>query len=97
MVRGQQVTGPGTFGEEGFLQGSCSSGNGMVNFSFTIPTTAGQQRFHLAFPFTFGPGFGGSSNDAFPGVFFFSPKTGDCVTTPVTEVNIARAAVLVGG
>jgi hypothetical protein len=97
MVRGRQVTGPGTFGEEGVLEGSCSSGSGMVNFSFTIPTTGGDQRFHLRFAFTFGPGIGGSSNDPFPGVFAFSPKTGDCVTAPVTEVNIVRTAVLLGG
>ena len=97
MVRGYQVTAPGTFGEEGVLEGSCSAGSGMVNFSFSIPTTGGEQKFRLRFAFTFGPGFGGSNNDAFPGVFVFSPKTGDCVTAPVTEVNIVRTALLLAG
>jgi hypothetical protein len=96
-VRGSQVTGPGTFGEEGFLDGSCSTGGGTVNFSFGIPTSAGMQRFHLTFQFSYAGGVGGSSNDAFPGVFAFSPKTGDCVSAPVTEVNIVRAGQLLTG
>jgi hypothetical protein len=96
-VRGSEVTGPGTFGEEGVLDGSCSTGGGTVNFSFSIPTTAGMQRFHLTFQFRYAGGVGGSSNDAFPGVFAFSPKTGDCVSSPVTEVDIVRAGQLRGG
>jgi hypothetical protein len=96
-VRGSEVTGPGTFGEEGVLDGSCSTGSGTVNFSFGIPTRVGMQRFHLTFQFSYGGGVGGSSNDAFPGVFAFSPKTGDCVSAPVTEVDIVRAGQLLGG
>ena len=97
LVRGYQVTGPGTFGEEGFLEGSCSSGTGMVVFDFTLPTIAGAERFHLSFHFSFGAGVGGSSNELFPGVFVFTPRMGDCVGTPVTEVDIVRAGLLLGG
>jgi hypothetical protein len=95
MIRGQQVTGPGTFGEEGFLDGSCSSGSGIVTFSFTIPTTDGEQKFRLTFRFAYGPGAGSSFTDVFPGLFVFTPKTGDCVTAPVTEFNVARTGLLV--
>jgi hypothetical protein len=96
-VRGQQVTGPGTFGEDGVIDGSCSSGAGTVHFAFTIPTTAGMQRFRMTFQLSYAGGVGGSSNDGFPGIFAFSPRKGDCVSTPVTEVDIVRAGQLLTG
>lgn len=94
LVRGSQVTGPGTFGEDGVIDGSCSSGSGVVNFSFTIPTAAGPQKFRLTFPFVYGPGGGTARTDAFPGVFVFFPKKGDCINAPVTEFEVHRSAVL---
>lgn len=97
LVRGYEVTGPGTFGESGVLDGSCSAGTGMVDFSFTLPTRDGAERFHMTFHFTFGLGVGESSNELFPGLFVFTPRTGDCVRTPVTEVDIVRAGLLLGG
>ena len=94
LVRGSQVTGPGTFGEDGVFDGSCSSGSGEVNFSFTIPTAAGAQRFRLTFPFVYGPGAGTARTDTFPGVFAFFPKKGDCINAPVTEFDVYRSAIL---
>lgn len=88
------MTGPGTFGEEGVVEGTCSSGSGEVNFSFTIPTTAGDQKFSLTFPFVYGPGGGTARTDVFPGVFVFFPKTGDCINAPITEFNVLRSAML---
>jgi hypothetical protein len=93
-VRGQRVTGPGTFGEEGTIEGTCSSGSGLVNFSFTIPTAAGAQQFRLTFGFLYGPGGGTARTQDFPGVFLFYPTKGDCMSAPVTELNIVRNAVL---
>jgi hypothetical protein len=69
----------------------------MVTFSFTIPTTGGEQRFRLTFPFVFGPGSGTAFTDVFPGPFVFTPKTGDCVTAPVTEFNVVRTGLLLTG
>jgi len=94
MVRGHRVTGPGTFGEYGVIEGSCVAGQGEVNFSFTIPTDGGEQKFQLKFPFVYGPGGGTASTDDFPGVFAFYPKTGDCMNRPVTEFEVVRNAVL---
>ena len=94
-VRGQRVTGAGTFGEDGVVQGTCSSGSGQVNFSFTIPTTAGEQKFRLSFPFAYGPGGGTAQTTDFPGVFVFYPTAGDCLNDPVTEFTVVRNAVLV--
>ena len=93
-VRGQAVTGPGTFGEDGVIDGSCSNGSGVVNFSFTIPTAGGPQRFRLTFPFVYGPGGGTARTTDFPGVFLFYPTAGDCVNAPVTEFKIVRNATL---
>ena len=94
LVRGHPVTGPGTFGEDGVIEGSCSSGSGTVNFSFTIPTTGGEQKFRLTVPFVYGPGGGTARTTDFPGVFAFYPTAGDCMNKPVTEFNVVRNAVL---
>ncbi|MCA1846463.1 MAG: hypothetical protein LC792_25365 [Actinobacteria bacterium] len=94
FVRGYQVTGPGTFGEYGVIDGACAAGQGDVTFSFTIPTTAGDERFRLKFTFVYGPGGGASRTDDFPGVFAFYPTAGDCLNKPVTEFKVVRNAVL---
>ena len=94
LVRGHRVTGPGTFGEEGVVEGSCTAGSGEVTFSFTIPTEAGDEKFNFSFPFVYGPGGGTARSDIFPGVFQFAPKKGDCVNAPITEFNVLRVATL---
>ena len=93
-VRGLQVTGQGTFGEEGHVEGSCSSGTGHALFSFTLPTSGGAQHFQFPVTFTFGPGLGQTSSDVFPGVFAVRPVKGDCLTTPVTEIGVSRFGML---
>lgn len=95
FVRGARVTGPGTFGEDGVLEGTCGTGSGQVNFFFTIPTTAGDQEFQFSFPFYWGPGGGTGNTQVFPGIFMFYPKVGDCFSEPVTEVNLMRFAQLI--
>ena len=93
-VKGHEVTGFGTFGEDGVIEGTCSAGEGKVNFSFTIPTTAGEQKFTLTFPFVYGPGGGTGRTTQFPGVFVFFPTEGDCTSQPVTEFQVVRNAIL---
>ena len=94
LVRGHEVTGRGTFGEYGVLEGTCSAGAGTVNFSFTIPTTGGDQKFRLRFSFVYGPGGGTARTTVFPGVFLFFPTVGDCTNAPVTEFKVVRNAAL---
>jgi len=93
-VRGHEVTGWGTFGEDGVIEGTCTAGQGVVNFSFTIPTSAGEQKFRLTFPFVYGPGGGTARTTDFPGVFVFFPTEGDCTDQPVTEFKVIRNATL---
>jgi hypothetical protein len=94
FVRGYRVTGPGTFGEYGVIDGACLAGKGEAHFSFTIPTTAGKERFRLTFPLVYGAGGGKSDTDDFPGAFLFYPTEGDCLNKPVTEIKVVRSAVL---
>jgi hypothetical protein len=93
-VRGARVTGRGTFGEYGTIDGACAAGSGKVNFFFTIPTSAGFQRFRLSFDFTYGPGGATSESNDFPGAFVFYPRKGDCWGAPVTEFDVVRSGVL---
>lgn len=93
-VKGHEVTGWGTFGEDGVLEGTCTAGEGKVNFSFTIPTAGGVQKFRLTFPFVYGPGGGTARTSEFPGVFVFFPTAGDCTNEPVTEFQVVRNATL---
>lgn len=95
FVRGNRVTGPGTFGEEGVVEGTCGAGSGQVHFSFTIPTTGGDEKFSLKFNFFYGPGGGTADTQVFPGVFVFYPKVGDCFSEPITEVSFMRFAQLI--
>jgi hypothetical protein len=94
MVRGHEVTGPGTFGEDGVIEGTCTAGEGKVDFAFTIPTAGGEQKFRLTFPLVYGPGGGVSRTSDFPGVFAFFPTAGDCQNQPVTEFKVIRTATL---
>ena len=93
-VRGARVTGRGTFGEYGTIEGACAAGSGTVNFLFTIPTTDGFQRFRMSFEFVYGPGGGTSQSNDFPGAFAFYPRKGDCLAAPVTEFDVVRNAIL---
>lgn len=93
-VQGRQVTGPGTFGEEGVIEGSCSSGRGQALFSITLPTDGGPVHLRIPVTFTLGPGGGQTAGDVFPGAFVVRPVKGDCVTTPATEIAVTRFGLL---
>lgn len=86
-VKGHEVTGPGTFGEDGVLEGTCSGGKGSSIISVTIPTSAGSEKLSLRATFTYGPGYGSKYGDSLMGplTFVYYPTQGDCVTAPVTE------------
>ncbi|HUR48140.1 MAG TPA: hypothetical protein VMY88_01225 [Acidimicrobiales bacterium] len=94
-VRGHPVTGPGTVGEQGTGNGSCSGGTVTGAYTMTIPTDAGQQRLRV--PYTklnfVGP-LGARPTPELAGGFTFVPTRGDCVTTPITEVVLAEFGVL---
>lgn len=92
-VRGQRVTGTGTFGEEGVFEGTCAFGSSSAVFSFTIPTAGGPAKFEMPVTFTYA-GFGSTSSDVFPGAFAIIPTAGDCLTTPITKVAVTRVGSL---
>jgi hypothetical protein len=93
-VQGRQVTGPGTFGEEGVIEASCDSGRGQALFSITLPTSGGPVHLRIPVTFTLGPGTGHAEGDVFPGAFVVRPVQGDCVTTPATEIAVTRFGLL---
>jgi hypothetical protein len=93
-VQGRQVTGPGSFGEEGVIEGSCGSGRGQALFSITLPTSGGPVHLRIPVTFTLGPGAGHAEGDVFPGAFVVRPVKGDCVTTPATEIAVTRFGLL---
>lgn len=93
-VLGRDVTGPGSFGEDGVVVASCTSGRGQALFSITLPTSGGPVHLRVPVTLSFGPGAGQTSSTDFPGAFVIRPVRGDCVTTPVTEIEVTRTGVL---
>jgi len=93
-IMGRRVTGPGTFGEEGVVEGTCGSGTGSATFSFTVVTSGGPLHLRMPVSFTYGPLTGVTTSESFPGVFVVVPMMGDCLTAPVTRIAVTRAGML---
>jgi hypothetical protein len=98
-INGYQPTGVGTRGEVGHYgvngPDTCGSGGeAEVSFSFTIPTTGGDQHVVGTFTVDYGPLEGGSlyggtlTGPQMYGKFDATPVEGDCVTTPLTRVHL---------
>ena len=71
-----------------------SGGEGDGKLDISIPTSAGEQTFTAAFTFTYGePSTRGGvvagkfEGKGFHGTFDATPKKGDCITAPVTEIH----------
>ncbi|MGH2690055.1 MAG: hypothetical protein ACRDKW_14800 [Actinomycetota bacterium] len=93
-VMGHDVTGPGTIGEEGRAQGTCTAGTGSATFHMTIPTTGGPVDLSFPVEFTIAGAVGSRPGGPMPGGFVFAPLEGDCVTTPVTRIAVVMYGVL---
>ena len=93
-VRGHAVTGPGTFGEQGRISGTCASGSGEAIFTMTIPTDGGPQTVIVPAVFTTVGTVGLRPTGTFPGGFVAVPAQGDCVTTPITQIAVVLYGVL---
>lgn len=99
-VKGHDPTGPGPYYEEGRYgikdPDTCQDGGeGDGVFSFTIPTTDGEQKLTGAFTFTYGdPSTKGGlvhgefEGDDFRGTLEVTPLRGNCVTEPVTRIRV---------
>lgn len=96
FVQGRQITGPGTFAEEGVWEGDCSGGTAASTITIALQTVEGP--LTVSFPVTimFRPGWGWKWGDAFVGplVFQYYPTRGDCLSTPVTEILCSGQAVV---
>jgi hypothetical protein len=87
-VNGHGVSGPGTLGVEGALDGTCLTGNGSLTITMTIPTSGGPATFSLPATMTYYGGVGMKFSDAFVGPLTFAvvPTAGNCITEPLTEI-----------
>jgi hypothetical protein len=60
--------------------------------ALVLPSLRPRGDHHVSF--SLGPGAGQTSSDVFPGAFLVRPVTGDCVTTPITEIAVSRVGLL---
>lgn len=98
-VNGKTPTGPGTYGASGKYgtedPDDCSNAEGVYQNSITIPTADGPQRVTnegdwTAGAFQGGGAFGGTfTGKTADGSFESTPKEGDCVTKPLTKMDIS--------
>jgi hypothetical protein len=93
-IHGQKVTGPGTFAQEGFLEGNCLHGAGFGTVFITIPTSDGSTKLSVSHEIMFVPGVGSKSADQLSATFEFYPTKGDCINTPITEIAVVQQTVL---
>lgn len=83
-LEGHQITGPGTFGQEGVFEGMCLQGTASSTITITIPTSGGPQKLSFVNNMVTGPGFGFKFSESLVGPmsFAFLPIAGDCLTAP---------------
>ena len=96
-VAGSLVTGPGTFTEEGVLDGTCLAGTGSAVFSIAVPTLAGPAAVrNVPFRMSTALGFGFKYSDSFIGplTFIYVPTQGNCLTVGVTEIAVVAQFLL---
>lgn len=95
-LKGLQITGPGTFGQEGIFEGTCLQGTASSVITVTIPTSAGPEKLSFVDNMLTGPGFGFKFSDSLVGPmgFLFYPIVGNCVTAPVTQIAVVGQGVL---
>lgn len=95
-VDGSPVTGPGTFGKEGAVEGSCLAAKGAGTIQMQIPTADGIKT--IEFPFqmdtSLGVGFKSGGPLVGPLTFLFIPTQGDCLMSPVTEIAVTGEFLL---
>jgi hypothetical protein len=96
QVRGHAVAGPGSLGEEGWIEGTAVAGSGASSISLTIPTSAGPEKVSFAVTITYGPGIGLKHGDPLLGplTFVYHPTAGNGLTEPVTEIEFLTEFVL---
>lgn len=96
-VNGKAPTGAGTWGAAGRYgvkdPDTCSNAEGTYENSMTIPTADGPQKVAnkgnwVAGAFKGGGAFGGEfTGETGDGTFEVVPKSGDCVTSPMTQIS----------
>jgi hypothetical protein len=97
-VNGKMPTGPGSYGAYGDYgtkdPDNCSNAEGIYHNSITIPTADGPQRVTnkgewVVGVFRGGGAFGGEfTGETADGTFEGTAKEGDCVTRPMTKMDV---------
>ena len=102
-VNGHTPTGAGPYSEEARYgtrdPDTCQDGGeGEGRFSFTLPTTGGDQQVARSFTFTYGElstrggvVSGSFEGEGVTGTLEVTPLEGDCVTEPITRIRVEAA------
>lgn len=93
-VRGAGVTGPGRLTETGFVDGSCAAGTVTSTVLLSIPTEDGEVKLRVPIKAHYTGALGVRDVPSLPGGFVIRPTAGDCVTAPVTGVEVYFYGVL---
>jgi hypothetical protein len=96
-VNGEQPTGPGTYSGSGRYgtrdPDTCDDAEGTYEAFITVPTADGSQKVTnkgnwVAGAFKGGGAFGGEfTGENGDGTFEATPKKGDCVSSPMTQIR----------
>jgi hypothetical protein len=96
FIQGREITGPGTFAEEGVWEGDCSGGTAASTISVALQTSDGPLTVSFPVKIMFRPGWGWKWSDTLVGplVFQYYPTRGDCLNAPVTEILCSGQALV---
>ena len=96
FIQGREITGPGTFAEEGVWEGDCSGGTAASTISVALQTVDGPVTVSFPVKIMFRPGWGSKWSDTLVGplVFQYYPTRGDCLNAPVTEILCSGQALV---
>ena len=85
---GRRVSGPGTIGVEGTMQGSCFEGKGTGTNRLSVPTDQGVIEFVEPFAVAYRGTVGTYEGERMSGHFQFIPAEGNCVSAPMTKALV---------
>lgn len=94
-INSREVTGiEGQVRDSGVLEGSCAAGNIRGTLSITIPTSGEATSLTMVYEGSYVPGVGTTTSPQGFETFEYRVTEGDCVTTPITEIELVGQVVV---